>query len=428
MGCSRTKTIFAGFVLAVLAWTSLFLNGRDYGFYEDDYWAVVPYQNTTWAALTDQVRSAFLQWPQGRPLNHSVPMLFGFVGSLLGGVKGIYVLVFCVLLMNCWLVAALSKCSQSQIPSFLAGAAFIFYPADTTRLLIVHGAHLHLSLTYSLIGLLLLRSSRLPFKILAYAVSLLSLLSYETAYAIFAVGGIFYLLSFANGSRRWKTVLTHVLSCAIVLAIVVLIRVSFGEARFATAASNPVETLWRMASSLWIGPMTSLSSYWRAWEYGILHLESRAIWFTAVVLILLLTAIVVLFMTIARQEQRTRGSLPLWLVACGISIAIGSYGLTIINYPPNQIAGRLTSTHLAAGVGIALAVGGLLGTAESKLGPRALLAPAALIAFALAGTAPYFLKIQEDYAAAWSNQKQFWSGVLTALPDLRADDIVLISG
>jgi hypothetical protein len=389
----------------------------------------VPFLEKNWVDLMAQIKSTFTYWPQGRPLNHSVPMLFGFVGFRLGGVKGIYLLVFCVLLINGWLVAIVSRCSPSAIPALLAGATFIFCPADTTRLLITHGAHLHLSLTYSLIGLLLLRSSVLPVRILAYAVSLLSLLSYETAYTIFAVGGVFYLLCVSTGSWSWKPILTHVVLCAIIVGGVAIIRASLGESHIITAAAQPAETLWRMVSSLWIGPATSLSSYWRAWTYGMFHLDGRTIWTTVLVLVVLVAAIIVLSTQLRSKESSTSPT-PAWLIVCGVSIIIGSYGLTITDsyYPPIQTAGRLTATHLAAAVGIALSVGGLLGTLESKFGRRALVSSAYVTAFALAGTMPYLFKIQKDYAAAWSNQKEFCVALLRILPDLEPDDMVLMAG
>lgn len=430
-GRSRSKMIaFAimGFVLAILAWISHYLLFGQYGFYEDDYWAVTPFINRGWVDLITQIQRAFSHWPQGRPLNHSMPMVFGWAGFHLGGINGIYLLLFVVLATNSYLVAATSRCSASSIPPLLAGASFIFYPADTTRLLITHGAHLHLALTYSLLGLLMLGSRYLFVRLLAYAIASLSLLSYETAYTIFAIGGAFYLLCYSTGRWSWIVVTKHLALSAVPVTCVALIRATLGESRVTAAVGNSGETLRRMLSSLWIGPGTSLTSYWRAWIYGLLNSDRLTVSLAITVLVILGGAILVLNVLDKADDVPPKRPAPVWLLICGASITIGSYGLTIINYPPVQTAGRLTSTHMAAGVGIALFAGGLLGLIEKREGPRTLLLTAYVMAFALAGTMPYLMKIQNDYAIAWSNQKEFWSALLRVLPDLQPDDVVLMAG
>ena len=328
-------------ILAVLAWIDQFLLVRGYGFYEDDYWAIAPFLQTTPSELATIFLDRFQNWPQGRPLNHFMPPLFASLGHHLAGGAGIYALVYFVLVLNAWLIFALVKRACSERVAFVAGATYIFFPADTSRILMTYGAHVHSSIAYALLGLLLIPSVRRRLVVLAYPVAAISLLSYESAFLIFFFGAPAY-----RATRRewsWRFLAQHCLACLLTLSLVAGVRMSKGEGRAREAASDLGKTVYRSVSSLVIGPPVSLGSFQRAWS-----LWRHGVSLTSFALFLLVAAL--LGLGLRGPREPVRKTALLWLAVSGCAIWIFGYALTLINYPPNQLAGRLSNTHMVASV------------------------------------------------------------------------------
>ena len=109
-------------MLSCIVLISFYLRVADYGFYEDDYWAIVPFFKAPVSELWDNTVSQFETWSQGRPLNHSFPMWFSRAGYGLGGVQGIYFLGFLVQSLNAFLFYLLLRKWLDHWSAILGGA------------------------------------------------------------------------------------------------------------------------------------------------------------------------------------------------------------------------------------------------------------------------------------------------------------------
>jgi len=414
------KTVFVALVISCVVLISLYVRVSDYGFYEDDYWAVVPFLKASPAALWDNTVSQFEIWSQGRPLNHSIPMWFARIGYGLGGVQGIYFLGFLVQSLNAFLFYLLLKKWLDQWSAILGGCLLILLPADTTHIFIVHSAHLHASLTYLLVALLVSRTRFWP---LSYPIAALSLLSYESAFLPF----ILFPLFFVDRKKRIRQWLTHLLACGAVLVAILGIRLHLSDARAQSAVSQAGDTIWRMFSSLWLGPETSLETVGKAIVQGPHAVSPFAFFFAGLVVTLLLLILRLFRESNDVDPARARFQCRTVFIA-GIACWIFAYFLTITNYPPTQMAGRLTSTHLAAvfGLGCAFAAGTAFFRSfpDSRLKAAATGVASLLVAFFVL----YGFHIQSGFATAWQMERRFWRQVVDLCPDITPNTRVILVG
>ena len=161
-GPARQKTIpnaiLAALVLSCVVLFSLYSRVSDYGFYEDDYWGIVPWFKTPPTQLWALTISHFETWPTGRPLNHVLPKWFSWLGYHLAGIQGIYFLGFFVHSLNAFLIYLLLRRWLGHWSAVLAGFLLVLLPADTARIIPLYTAHIYTSLTFLLIALLVNRT------------------------------------------------------------------------------------------------------------------------------------------------------------------------------------------------------------------------------------------------------------------------------
>jgi hypothetical protein len=414
-------TLVVALLLSGIVLISLYIRVQDYGFYEDDYWAIVPYFKTPFPQLWANLVGQFHIWSQGRPLNHSIPMLFSRLGYGLAGVPGIYFLGFLVQFLNTFLVYHLLKRWIDPWSAILGGCLMVLLPADTTHIFLEHSAQLHTSLTYLLIGLLL---NRTRFWIFSYPIAALSLLSYETAFLPFIVFPLF----FVDRKRRILRWVTHLLICGAILIAVFGIRLRLSDSRANDAVSQAGGTLWRMISSLWIGPMTSAHTILKAILEGPHSQTPFAFLVAALVVILLLS--------IPRLMRAAGGTLThvvsrnqcVTLFFAGLASWIFAYALTIVNYPPTRLSGRFTSTHLAAVFGLACSFAAAAAYFRSFRDFRLKTAATGVMSLLVGLFILYAFHIQSGYAVAWEIERRFWRRVVELCPDITPNTRVILVG
>jgi hypothetical protein len=414
------QTGIAGLVLACVVLFSLYVRVADYGFYEDDYWGIVPFFKTPpsdlWASTIDDLQN----WPTGRPLNHILPPWFAWIGYHIDGVQGIYLLGFLVHSVNAFLIYLLLRKRLDHWSAILGGCFLVLLPPDTTRILLLHNAHIHTSLTFLLLGLLI-QDTR--FRILSYPVAGLSLLSYETAFLPFIVFPLF----FVDRNKRIRQWVIHLAGCAAVLALVFGFRLHLGDARADSVISGPGETVWRMVSSLWIGPVTSLHTLFKAVVEGPHSQSSFAFVFAGLVVILLLT-----LPRLIRKDESGTADFPARteiakVLLAGLASWIFAYALTLTNYPPTQLAGRLTSTHIAAVFGLACAMAAGVSYFRS-FGPTLKIVTIATASLLIGLFVLYSFRIQSGYATSWAHERIFWRNVVRLCPDIDSGTRIILTG
>jgi hypothetical protein len=414
------KTILAALVLSSIVLISLYVRVQDYGFYEDDYWAIVPFLKAPVTQLWSNSVSQFHIWSQGRPLNHSVPMWFARAGYSLAGVPGIYFLGFLVQSLNAFLLYLLLRKWLDHWSAILGGSLLILLPADTTHIFLEHSTQLHTSVTCLLLALLIKRTRFWPF---SYPVAALSLLSYETPYLPFIVFPLF----FVDRKKRIFQWLIHLALCGGTLLAIFAIRLRLSDSRANSMVSQPGGTVWRMISSLWIGPVTSLKTLGRAVLQAPHAQTPFAFLFAAA------GAILLLFVLRAERDSDTLApaairSRSVTLFFAGLASWIFAYLLTLTNYPPNQMSGRMTSVHLAAVFGLACSIIAVTAYLRSFPDFRLKTAVTAIMISLVGVFILYDLRIQSAFAAAWKTEQQFWRRVIQLCPDLSPKTRVIFVG
>lgn len=420
-------------VIALTVFLAHFSLARGFGLYEDDYWAVAPHLAQRPAELWPLLVRCFTAWPQGRPLNHFLPPLLAAVGTQLGGLLGAYALAAAWLALNATLVFLVVRRLLSPTAALAAAVAYAVFPADSTKVFLVHAAHVQGAMTFFLLGAWLwLRGG--PARVVSYPVAALTLLSYETAFLPFLP---LPLLAGAAHRRSAAAWIRHALGCVVVVGVVGGLRLVQGESRVLDAAGRLGQMLWRSFSSLGLGPWTSgrmlLRSIPAGWRGADLQGVVSAALFAAAMGI----ALVVLAGKGSRAAEPS-GITPLeaggagddpplsWTVVlvAGVITWSVSYALTLLNYPPTQTIGRLTSTHVAAGWGMAL----ILASLVEGVHRRAPLSSLAVLVSVLSCWVLYQHGIQRQYVEAWSLEKKFWRQVLTLVPEAGPGWTVLVDG
>ena len=463
-GSQTREPFIAALVLACVVLFAHYVRVADYGFYEDDYWGIVPYFKTHANDLWNLTVWHLQHWATGRPLNHILPRWFSWLGYHLAGVQGIYFLGFLVHSTNAFLVYLLLRRWLGQWAAVLAGCLFVLIPTDTTRIFLLHSAHIHTALTFLLVALLVRRTQ---FWWASYPIAGLSLLSYETAFLPFIVFPLFFVdrqkrvsnpadegrnLDKARHSNapalqhsalqdptpasrtrtrtkllaRFVGWLLHLAGCAAVLAIVFAIRLHLGDSRAASVISDHGEMLWRMASSLWIGPKTCLIILAKA-ALTAPHGQPPFAFLFGALVVLLLVVLPRLIDEPVGTEGVGRPRIVIVFLA-GLASWIFAYALTLVNYPPTQEAGRLTSTHVAAVFGLTCAIAAV--AAYFRSFKRFLLSKVVTILMSLGvgWLILYSFRIQSGFADSWTQERQFWQKVAQLCPDITPKTRIFLFG
>jgi hypothetical protein len=414
------QTGIAALILACVVLFSLYVRVADYGFYEDDYWGIVPWFKTSAAEMWETTISHLETWPTGRPLNHILPKWFAWLGYHLAGVQGIYFLGFLVHSTNAFLLYLLLRKWLGHWAAVLAGCLFVLLPIDTTRIFLLHSAHVHSSLTFLLIALLVSRSR---YWLASFPIAGLSLLSYETAFLPFIIFPLFIL----DRHKRISRGLIHLAGCALVLMIVFAVRIHLGDARATSVVSGPGEMIWRLVSSLWIGPETSLRTLAKAVVQAPHAQPPFAFLYAALVGFLLLIAPRLIKEPPVLVEGASRQKIAAVFVG-GIAAWIFAYALTLTNYPPTQEAGRLTSTHTAAVLGLACAIAAAAAYFRSFKKPPLTSLVTILMTVFIGWLTLYSFHIQSGFATAWSEERTFWQRVFALCPDITPNTRIFLVG
>lgn len=407
-----------------------FLQLRNLGVYEDDFWAIVPFLYADFSTIIDHATYHFSAWMTGRPLNYILPATMAAVGSHLAGLEGVYMLSAVILMVNCLL---LFEILRRFIPAEIALIGAVFYglfPADTTKILLVHGAHVQGSMTFLLTGFVLFLSpSRI--RLLSYPVASLSLLSYESAYLPFLLAPF---LHFCRSKIWFRGLIVHVAFCLTTLVIIGSIRLSKGDARATAVAGGISEAIYRSATSLFIGPATSAHQMAVSPWQGLFGQDAHA-W-----CVMAFAAIVVLLLVAKLNHRSAQGGKAVdvqpgipglaTVMICGLLFWSIAYALTLVDphYPPVRTLGRLTSVHVAAGFGATVALICALELIRRILPGHWRMVWAFIPCLYVAGLVGHSLKIQDGYVHAWGVSRSFWGQVLTLAPELTEGTVILVEG
>ena len=416
LGQREEVLISIGLILAAF-WAARHLQHGSFGFYEDDYTLVVRAMSADWPEVRGFLIGQFSQFAgQGRPLQHGLVFLFGYLTGSLGGLLPAYWLAYLIVATNCVLFYILLLKLGDDLFALVGGLAYALFSADTTQTFLYHAFGLQPALTFLILASVAYLSKR---RVLAYALSLGSLLSYETTYLVFL--GIPLLEREWN--RSWsKRLALHVAIGLAILGVVTAIRATIGEERvLGLRASDLLEVSFLHMLQ---GPPVALGSYLLRPIQAVLDLDFE-VGLISLVSLLAFWATLTWVSSSYRLEPGERTRLVRLLMAGLVLVAL-AYPLTF-TIRAYAISGRDTRVHLAAIVGAAIVFASTWRLALALLAAGRLrrVVPAGLSAV-LALLVGFGLVVQKDYARAWDLQRRFWSSLVPFVPDMGEGTVILV--
>lgn len=430
-------------ILALVIWIAQFSRTEHFGLYEDDWAFIGQPMGWKWSMVAAwAVGSIQSWWIQGRPIGFAASAVGVFLANRIGGLEAVYVLTFFLHLVNAVIVFILVRQKLSAAPSLCAALGFALLPSDTSIPLLTNGIFTGLATFFLVFALwLYLRGSRA----FAYAVSICSLLTFESAFLPFFAAPLLTKWDRRLGRRLLK-------HWAILLAIGGFVfwgRARKGEGKTAAVlGSGVLDTLHRILAATSLGPLTTIRLAITRPEFALRNMDRQ-------VFIVFILSTIVLSGALYLLKTHISDTLDTWplsfnigryslhisasadpataaavrLGACGAAMLIMAYGLAISSdtYPPLIDAGRLSGcTHMAAATGFGLLVGMAASllldlAAEYRLQFWA----AVLLACYCSGLGSFQYLVQRDFIKSWHIQQTFWRSVVKACPDLSNGTVII---
>lgn len=406
-------------ILSFITFLCEFSSFRSFGLYEDDYWFIAGGMRLTLSSLLSLITDCLIHWPQGRPIAHFFAHGFAFLGNYIGGLSALYLCASLWLSFNGWLTYKIARSRMPCGPALITGLIFILFPAETGRqaltYIILQGA-----MSAMLWGCLFWQRKDSK-RYFAYLFALACPLMFETSLLPFLALPLLGRPSNKISIKRmW---LEHILACTAIVVFVGVLRIHLGENRMMGVLGSPSQSLYKAFSSTVIGPLTVFKAIKYALQVGYYE-ATPAAFLTGMVLL----GIIYRFVFAPSTDNKALVSfsgIP-FILACFIAWC-GSYLFTLVDYPPIQIVGRMTDTHMAGAFPFALLCGGLVyfGLTFSRLGRWM---TSLFVGMLLVGFSSYGFHIQQGYVQSLRIQHDFWQQILDLCPDAGKETQIFVIG
>lgn len=401
----------------VLTWFSYFFYCSQFGLYEDDYFFVGHSINQSFNLQWLAFKNEFVNFIQGRPVGFFILRFATYILYSVGGLWTCYLGALAIISLNSILFFNILKSRFPERVAFFGALAFMLFPADTSKMLLIHAYTLQVSL------LTMLLSYHFYYKrnfVLSYICVLLSLLNYESAILPCLLMPIFY--SNDNFKNAFRKLLINSVIFIAIIAVIFFVRKSIGESRVSSMEYSTVIDL--TIKSLYEGPFAVLRSFYLVPIITFLN------WSNTFPFVSISFALISGFyykyrnrIDLNNQENNILKSILL----CFLYL-ISSYLLSFTHYPPTTLIGRLTSVHLSATFGGSLLIGLIcsliVSSFKSNKYIRGSLVFLSIFYFSL--LSGYGSVIQFDLKDSWANQKKFWTKVIKECHDLKENSLVFV--
>lgn len=398
-----------------------------FGIYDDDYFYTMP--TMSFARVSDLLGYLW-SMPgtvpmQGRPLGFFLNEIVSFIFDRSSHIEMSYLAGWLIISLNAILIFLILRNCIGAVAGFMIAVFYIVFPADTSRMILMHRVFTNLTLTFILVSLGLYQRQRMGSVILSYIIAGTSLLVYESFYLLFGLGPVL-----VRGPIKWRKLIIHLLTMGLILAPVLLVRMMSGEPRSLQLVGGLEGNLPKMIAAMGFGTATALLAYpLRAFD-SLVHSNPQQ-WI--VILIAFGTIAIVLYFLKLGSLTAERPQLELgskrWLIwfSAALLATMAAYVLAfrIYYFPPFTVIGRLSGVHCAAALGGAMVIGLLFERllSLSRMSPPANLASAFFPALIFG----FGLEIQNaEYANGWDRQKEFWNGVAAEAGDIEEGGVILV--
>lgn len=409
------------FVLATLLFVGNFLMARLFGLYDDDFIFVMPAFTWSSSEAWSQITNAFRHWPQGRPVAFGLTYLLSYLSAQASSLGMGYLIGFAIILLNAFLLHQLARRFLSGPAALFAASVFVLYPADTSKVILMHRVFLHLNLTFLLLALLCYVSGK---RWQAYLIAPLCFLTYEPVFMVFLMAP---LLVRSLRELSWKRCVLHGMVCVASVLVLLVVRKNLGDERVGETFAQPLEVIQRIAQSLYIGPKTVLTTLVSR-PFEALHATDALVW----IAVLLCAGVFAAGSRVSDQGSDEAKSLQrvasIWIAGVGVIGLLLGYLICFRDdyWPPIMTIGRLSGYHAAGSVGAALMMGGLLGLVLDLYAKLRywLIGGAALYCGLLVS---FGIEVQRiDYVNHAEQQARFWRNIIETSGEWTPDTVVLV--
>jgi len=434
----RPENIYPIFFLFIATALAHFFQMGDFGLYEDDY--VFFNLEKNWQQTLLKLNWAITNWPSGRPTSHIIPNLMGYLGHLTGGLTIIYLASYALISLNAALTYLLIRKFAPALVATIGGLAFCLFPADTTKILLIHSFAIQIGLTFTLLGLIAYVNGK---RISPYVFAFLALTSYETTVLPLLLAPLFNL----KLSRQFlRGLLLHTFIILGLIGIMIIIRSSMGETRIAGMGDDSAITLAvKVLSALVSGPFVSMLTFIIRPVTFLLEASPAAFILAGVFFTLTYIALkhlapnqgaykctknfsfnTRLLSLNSTSTQPGEFSSALRLLFTGLIMWPTSYLMSFTHWPPTTIAGRFTSVHISATLAAAITIAGSIWLIIIFIQPKWKNITLILLSIYFSMLAGFHYVVQTDYVKSWDIQRSFWKQVIELAPDLHNDSVILI--
>jgi hypothetical protein len=419
----------AVFVIFLVTFAAHFVFFPLFGLYEDDYLYTLPTMNFSWHDFRQTLLYDWLYPVQARPLNHFLRHIFFFFTVRHGHLGPGFLLSWVLVSANGVTLYSLIRRILPYASALIGALAFVLFPLDTSRQILMHQTDLLVPIFLLLICLHLYLSGRYW---MAYTLIGISLLDLESLFPMFLAAPILAAgLTRALWKSTFRKLAIHAVIMGVLFGMLVIVRMLLGEGRALSVASNPIDTALRMLRLATEGP-------WHGLEALVLRPIDGVIHCSPTLLPYLLVTIAVtawgLSNTGSTKPADTTSATPperraaFFVFIAGIVAWSLSYVLWIPDdyFPPVVGIGRLSGEHSAAAIGAGLVSAGLAAWVFSySHAPKRILT--ILFSCYFGALVAFGVQIQlAEYVSYWEGTKRFWTDLLNQIRDIQEGDVVIV--
>ena len=452
-GYSNNKTSIKFLLLLfVVNYISHFRYFKKFGFYEDDFSNIAVNYSQNLDNIIQFVISRSTSWIQGHPLLF-VTGILTYIGDKIGGLNGLYILSFIIVFINCYLVYRILKkiFPGSELFAVTGSLCFCLFPSDTTKIMLTHTYFLQISLMFFFTATLLYLKGWVK---TSYFVIVLCILSYESPFLVFF--GIPLLKGEWNKKFR-NEMIRHVSVLSVIIVITFIVRKFMGEERVAEVSNDALGTLYKVITSLFIGPGMNFFLFLRTPVVTIIDWIKlyNPFWSDNIIVISIFCLIIFIWYfyklksdksavlnnefniiineNILEDEISDRNFTYNYfkrlkqIFLASLILLILSYAVSFTHYPPTALIGRMTSVHLAAtfagSIIFACLCASIMYIADRNKFRKITITVISIYLTLLVG---YQIRIQIDFAKSWEFQKSYWTKILELSPDINENTVIIL--
>lgn len=446
----KKETVYVLLLLALVNWVSHFLYFMRFGLYEDDFFNIGMNLGISYQQLLNIISSRLTHWLQGHPLSF-LPVLFTYIGEMLGSFHFLYILAFLIVTLNSFLMYKLLKkvFPESLILAVTGAIAFCLFPPDTTKLYLLHAYISQISITFFFIATLFYLNNK---KILAYLTVILVIFTYEAPFMVFF--GVPFLKGVWNRKFR-NEYLSHFIILSSMIALMFLYRKLTGESRVLEASGDMLGVASKAIAALFIGPVFNIFLFLRApiVTFSYLISSSPAYWWYYDYIYYFLFGCFIFFLwlfyrlkpdfnsesgsksisagvnsLIAEDNIRVNEYFKkiIKLLIAAIILICLAYSVSFTHFPPTALTGRMTSVHVSATIGASIIFGCVCASIfflSERYGFKKY--AVIFISLYLSLLVGYNTYAQKEFVESWSFQKSYWSKVIKLCPDMEENTVIL---